>query len=128
MGASGLCRAMLVIGALFVRGASPQPDTVVVELQVSVPSDTPDNAIVYIAGNQRAAGNWEPDVVKLRRLDDGRWHVKLELPKGGTLEYKLTLGSWSQVEKGANGEEIANRTVILDGDKQGGSLTGRFTR
>ena len=113
-----VCWAMLTIGALSVHGASPPPDTIAVDLHVSVPGDTPDNAIVYIAGNERAAGNWETDVVKLHRLDDGRWHIKLELPKGGTLDYKFTLGSWSQVEKGGNGEEIANRTAALDGDRQ----------
>jgi predicted alpha/beta superfamily hydrolase len=117
-GPAQVCGAILVIGALSVSGAAPQVDTVVVELHVVVPGDTPGNAIVYIAGNQRVAGNWEPDVVKLVRLDDERWHIKLELPKGGTLEYKFTLGSWSQVEKGANGEEIANRTEVLDSDKQ----------
>jgi len=118
MGASVSCCVILAVGALSVHGASSQPDTVAIELHVTVPGDTPDNAIVYIAGSRRAAGNWEPDVIKLHKLDDGRWHIKLELPKDETLEYKFTLGSWSQVEKGADGEEIANRSVALDADKR----------
>ena len=113
-----ICRAMLVIGAMVAHGASSPPETVSVELYVTVPAETPENAIVYVTGSQRAAGNWKPDVIKLHRLDDGRWHIKLELPKGGTLEYKLTLGSWAEVEKGASGREIANRTVALDANKQ----------
>jgi len=111
-------QVMLASGAMAVHGASSQRETVSVELHVTVPADTPENAIVYVTGNQRAAGNWRPDVVKLHRLDDGRWHIRLELPKGGTLDYKFTLGSWADVEKSGNGGEIANRTVALDGDKQ----------
>jgi hypothetical protein len=35
---------MLTIGALSVHGASPPPDTIAVDLHVTVPGDTPDNA------------------------------------------------------------------------------------
>jgi hypothetical protein len=52
MGTMGLKRIwwmILVIGSLSAQGASQPPDRGTVELHVTVPSDTPDNAVVYIA-------------------------------------------------------------------------------
>ena len=61
-------------------------------------------------------GSWKANGEELVRNGDGTYSVTCE-PKGQTLEYKINRGSWETVEKGAAGEEIANRTVDLDGDK-----------
>ena len=101
---------------LCAPSASARAETVAIEFRVTVPHNMPADAIVYIAGNQPAAGRWSPGAVPLQKRDDGRWGTKLAMPKGETLEYKFTLGSWARVEKGENGAEIANRVLRLEDD------------
>src|SRR2546428_566439 len=75
--------------------------SVPVVFRVRVPDSTPKNAKVYLAGSLPVLGEWKPDGMKMKRLDDGRYAVTLLLPVGATLEYKLNLGSWQAVEKDA---------------------------
>lgn len=96
-----------------------QRSDVTVEMIVSVPDDTPPNLLVHLAGNlPQLGGVWKPDGLPLARRPDGTWHARLSLPRGLTLQYKFTLGSWQSVERDADGKDIANRTLILDADRQ----------
>src|SRR5205814_28951 len=61
-------------------------------------------------------GGWNAEGAPMIRAGDGTYKINLSLPKGQTLEYKITRGMWETVEKGAGGEEIDNRTLKLDGD------------
>jgi predicted alpha/beta superfamily hydrolase len=92
-------------------------ETVKVTITVTVPKDTDEKATLYLAGNLREVGEWKADGVKLARQDDGTYRFEQNLPKDQTLEYKITAGSWDTVEKGEHGEEIENRTLKLDGEK-----------
>jgi predicted alpha/beta superfamily hydrolase len=92
-------------------------ETVKVEIRVTAPADTPANATLYLTGNLDAAGGWQADAKALKRGDDGTYSVTLNLPRGDTLEYKITRGSWETVEKSEAGEEIDNRKIGLDYDK-----------
>lgn len=86
---------------------------VTIELIVHPPADTPTDATIYLAGNHASLGPWSPTKHALARADDGTWRTKIDLPKGFSLQYKLTLGSWETVEKAAGGGDIANRTADL---------------
>lgn len=100
-----------------VAGREAPAETVLVRLAVTVPEGLPADATVFLAGNLPALGAvWQPDAVPLRRDASGVWRASLSLPRGATLEYKFTLGSWPRVEKSADGADIANRTLRLDGD------------
>ncbi|WP_232461983.1 alpha/beta hydrolase-fold protein [Thermococcus siculi] len=89
-------------------GTTTTAGTVKVIFIVSVPDYTPENDSIYIAGD---FNGWNPgdERYKLRKREDGRWEITLEFPYGKTIEFKFTRGSWETVEKGKNGEEIANR-------------------
>jgi hypothetical protein len=90
-----------------------------VTLVVTPPATTPDNATLYIAGNQPEICNWcNQHTTTLTKGGDGKWRVTITWAEGTSVEYKYTLGDWDHVEKGASCDEIANRkfTVAPDGD------------
>ncbi len=75
---------------------------------IKYPEDTPFNPDIYLAAN---INNWDPahPEYKLEKKD-AYYQLQLNLGNISILEYKFPRGSWETVEKGGNGEEIANRT------------------
>lgn len=106
-----LC-AMLLTQSVIARAA---------QIVVRVPSDTPADAQLYVAGSLAAVGNWKPDGLALARQPDGTYTADVTLGAGETLEFKITRGSWETVEKNADGSERENR--ILDAETQRVELT-----
>jgi predicted alpha/beta superfamily hydrolase len=53
------------------------------------------NAVVFVSGNHRLLGDWEPYEVPLNRTEGDVWSRTLAIPYGARLEYKFTLGSWT---------------------------------
>jgi predicted alpha/beta superfamily hydrolase len=111
------CRKPAASPAAAAAASTAESDTVKIQLLVTVPEYTDPNSKIYLAGNLGAVGGWRADGAPLRRLDeDHTWTATLELPRGKTLEYKITRGSWATVEKGPAGEEVANRALVLNGN------------
>ncbi len=81
-----------------------------VTFRVSVPAATPAGGTVYVAGDFQG---WNPGSAAhaLVKQPDGRWTITLDLTPGTPIQFKFTRGTWTTVEKGASGEEIANRTL-----------------
>lgn len=78
----------------------------------SLPSYTPPDDTIYIAGNLNSWDPGNPDFA-LSKNDNNNWIIVLPEESDGTLiEFKFTRGDWGTVEKGATGEEIANRQFI----------------
>ncbi len=88
-----------------------------VTFRVTVPASTPPGATVYIAGSFSAPyPEWNPGGISLAAtVDPFVWEVTLAMLEGTVLEYKYTRGSWDEVEKGPDCEEIANRTLTVIG-------------
>lgn len=85
-----------------------------VEFRVRVP-DQPVAEAVFLTGDLLALSGWDPAGVPLRSVD-GVWTTTVQLPAGANYAYKITRGSWDTVEKGPNGEELADRRgVAADG-------------
>ncbi|MGK0361529.1 MAG: putative alpha/beta superfamily hydrolase, partial [Bradymonadia bacterium] len=85
-----------------------------VEFRVRVP-DQPVAEAVFLTGDAAALGTWDPAGVPLRNVG-GVWTASVSLPAGVPFAFKVTRGSWETVEKGPNGEEIADRDgVAVDG-------------
>ena len=82
-----------------------------VTFRVAVPAATPPGDTVFIAGDFQG---WNPGSLPhaLAREPDGRWSITLDLVASSPIQFKFTRGSWARVEKGPNGEEIANRTLM----------------
>ena len=85
-----------------------------VEFRVRVP-DQPVPDMVFLTGDAAALGTWDPAGVPLRN-EGGVWTVTVPLAAGVPYAFKVTRGSWETVEKGPNGEELADRGgVAVDG-------------
>lgn len=84
--------------------------TAAITFRVTVPAATPAVDTVFIAGSFQG---WNPGspAYALTRQPDGRWTITLDLAPGSPIQFKFTRGSWTRVEKGANGEEIADRVL-----------------
>lgn len=54
----------------------------------------PENVRVYITGNDKELGDWNPGRVYLLRKSDTEWSSSFSFPAGKTIEFKLTNGSW----------------------------------
>ncbi len=78
-----------------------------------IPDYTPTEDVIYIAGDLNGWDPGNPDYA-LDKNNDGKWEITLpEEPEGTEIQFKFTRGDWSMVEKGAQGEEIANREFIF---------------
>lgn len=101
----------------------------------SIPGYTPEGDLIYIAGDFNGWNPGHPAQVLAKNPED-LWWITLPARAAGTqIQYKFTRGSWAKVEKGATGEEIANRrytykagadtvrTSVLNWADQGGDAT-----
>jgi hypothetical protein len=79
-----------------------------IEIDVTVPDSTPEDAQVFMAGNAGSLGSWKPNEFLLMRAEDGHYRATLLVPTGN-LEFKFTLGSWESVEVREAGRSMSNR-------------------
>ncbi|NOU60456.1 alpha/beta hydrolase-fold protein [Marinifilum caeruleilacunae] len=67
----------------------------VVKFEIEV-SNLPENKSVYITGNHEKLGSWNPKAVKLDQSGQDRFEKEFVFEKGDELEFKFTLGTWSE--------------------------------
>ena len=121
--------ALLLASPLACNGsegpAGPAPGPAGLEIALAVPSSTPDNADVYIAGT---FNGWNPGMpaYRLHRQPDGSYTIELPATVRGPIEFKFTLGSWERVETTSSGTDVPNRrfTVPEDGGEWSGAVAG----
>ncbi|MBN1874645.1 MAG: hypothetical protein JXA33_10480 [Anaerolineae bacterium] len=86
-----------------------------VVFRVRVPSFTPENATVYITGNDTDIFNgfWSANAQPITQLDASTWAYTVTIKDGMALQYKFTRGSWETVENWGDlvGEENRHLTV-----------------
>ena len=56
---------------------------------------SPENDSLFIVGNQRNLGNWNPGRIRLLKNNTDTWKRSFFFERGTDLEYKITRGSWS---------------------------------
>lgn len=83
---------------------------IVLELQVKVPEYTPDQLVII--GNHEFIGNWSEQSHRLTKLDSTTYTTTIRVPKGTSLEFKFTLGSWETVQKDQFFQDTNNFIVI----------------
>lgn len=76
---------------------------------------TPPRAALYLACNHN---DWRTDdpAYAFRRVAEGLYRLKLELPLGTRLEYKVTRGTWRMVEVDDRGYEGENHRHTVIGE------------
>jgi len=93
-----------------------EPEEYRVTFKVIPPENTPVDASIYMSGSHN---KWPAEKgTLLTKNDDWTYSVTLSRPVGTVMEFKFTRGSWDSVEKGNNGEEIANRVYTFDEGNQ----------
>lgn len=87
----------------------------------SVPSNTPTDAELYIAGNFQG---WNPEDLdyQFSETSNGNYVLTID-PPAGILEYKITRGAWANVEGTNAGGFLPNRTYTYDGSSSTLDLT-----
>ena len=101
----------------------PVDVVITVSFTVNVPANTPAEDIVAIAGSFGGdLPSWDPANAwgVATKVSVTQFTLEIEytnptLPL--TIEYKWTRGSWDNVEKDEDNEEVANRTLTITGDE-----------
>ncbi|EFM10835.1 Carbohydrate binding family 25 [Paenibacillus curdlanolyticus YK9] len=108
-----------VVGGTVTSGM-PKPDSVT--FVVTVPSNTPSNASIYLSSN---LGSWNPGDTnyKLTKNANGTYSITLSVPAGTYIEYKFTKGTWANEEVSSSGAAIGNRTLTTSGGAQTVNVT-----
>lgn len=86
-----------------------------ITFRVTVPAETPEQPAVHVAGDFQG---WQPlsDGHRLTRVSPELWEGTFPVP-AGEIAYKYVRGTWLRVEKGPRGEEIEDRSLLVDGDR-----------
>jgi len=81
-------------------------------IELSVPDDTPEGAVVYVAGS---FNDWNPAEPAYRLVARAPGARTITLPESvrGPVSFKFTLGSWERVEVDASGGDVPNRTFTI---------------
>lgn len=69
---------------------------------VEVPPTTPIDASIYVSTD---VSQWNPQAIKLNRIDATHYRTTFRFPSGTRLAYKITRGSWTTEETDARGLE-----------------------
>jgi len=83
-----------------------------VAFTVQVPPDTPFTDSVYMATD---TSGWNPQAIKLQRVDGLHFRTLIELPGGTAFSYLFTRGSWQNVERDQAGLERKARRIFVTG-------------
>jgi hypothetical protein len=80
------------------------------------PERAPESSRVYVTGDNDQLGNWEPAGAALDRQEDGTWMRLFHFPQGMVVMYNCTRGSWRTQALDAQGNALANRSLLITGD------------
>ena len=80
------------------------------------PKVFPAGSTVFITGNHRYLGQWNPTCIPLMLQQDGSWSRTFRFFEGAELEYKITRGSWEKEAVFADGRVPPNFTFHVQGD------------
>jgi predicted alpha/beta superfamily hydrolase len=100
---------ILLLAACFASAAQAQLTLTL----TSVPSNTPKDAVIYVAGT---FNNWAPGdpAFALKKGENGRYGITLN-PPAGMHKFKFTRGAWANVEGNASGTFRPDRVLDYDG-------------
>lgn len=92
--------------------AADSDDCCTVTIRAIVPEGT---GTLYVAGSLPELGPWDPDAFAMSGGGVERV-AEVRAPRGATVEYKFTLGSWPEEAVEADGRVPGNHVIVVDGD------------
>jgi predicted alpha/beta superfamily hydrolase len=84
---------------------------------VILPDSLATSDTLYITGNAKQLGDWQPNAVPLIRVDKTTYQLKVELPLNAVIEYKFTRGSWHKEEVLPDGTIPGNKYLNVTQDQ-----------
>ena len=81
-------------------------------ITVQVPPNTPFTDDVFMTTD---TSGWNPQAVKMQRVDALHYVIELELNTGTDFHYLFTRGSWHSAEQDQNGLERTPRDLYVEG-------------
>jgi predicted alpha/beta superfamily hydrolase len=107
---------VLVVAASCGHRAPPSREATVECCTATIRATVPEGTdTVYLAGSIPALGPWRPDGRVMTGTGRERT-VRVTAPRGTTIEYKFTLGSWDREALGPNGTVPPNHQLVLERD------------
>jgi len=106
--------SLFMMGCIF--SCSCQTADINATVNVRTPPNTPPDTNLFIAGNHPSLGNWNPNSVKMVKINDSLWSTTITLPKGFYLEFKITRGSWNKQAIFKKGEIPPNTALLVSCD------------
>ncbi|MEM6327037.1 MAG: carbohydrate-binding module family 20 domain-containing protein, partial [Bacteroidota bacterium] len=107
--------AMCWVVALAASPTLAQPHEVTI--QVIPPAGyTPEDATLYLSGSGAAFGDWRPDGVAMRRVNDALWTHRHTTEAGTQLRFKVTRGTWNRQAIYQPGTPASDTVVEVTGD------------
>ncbi len=102
---------IFLLNGSFLLGMAQSSITIAIQ---ELPDYHPAGCDLYIAGSFNG-WNAKDDTYKFKRDSSGNYIIALALA-AGRYEYKVTRGSWQEVESSKKGAAIANRKLEVKGD------------
>ncbi|MFA7418731.1 MAG: alpha/beta hydrolase-fold protein [Melioribacteraceae bacterium] len=88
-----------------------------VNVTLNVVSPTLDDTTkIYVAGNLKVLGSWQPNKILLNKGSKDIWSITFSVDKESRLEYKFTKGSWATEALGSDSSVPQNTVVIAKKD------------
>lgn len=78
---------------------------------IKVTAEIEDSAKIYIVGNLKELGSWNPASVELEKVDNKTWQKSFSFPINTALEFKFTKGSWA-TEALTNNKTVPSNYIL----------------
>ncbi|NME69921.1 alpha/beta hydrolase-fold protein [Flammeovirga aprica] len=96
---------------LLLTSCTPSSDKVTVTWNIKL--NHPVDNEVYIVGNQDFLGYWNPNQVKMEKVNELHWTFSHEVAPEKLLEFKFTQGDWKYQAADKNGTERHNDEFLV---------------
>ena len=122
MNLSTAAKWLLLVSAVLAGCGAIEPPPqehphVTVTFDVTVPADTPANAVITVVGSSLALGSETAPGFKLRRQTDGHYTGLVRMPRDSDVSYDIWQGDVWIPEVSAEGTALAaRRTLRAEGD------------
>jgi predicted esterase len=84
-----------------------------VVLHLGVPSNTPDDATVYMSGEFDKWSGGGNERYRFKKVTPHLYELELDVPAGSVMQFKFTRGNWETGEVDERGRRIGNRVLYV---------------
>lgn len=108
-----LIQALFMFLALAFMNRCSEIEEREITFNVTVPDSLATSDTLFITGNDKQLGNWQPNAVAMTKTNARQWQITIRLPHNKRIEYKFTRGAWATEEVLADGTIPGNKSFIV---------------